>query len=107
MKQMYEHLKENGDLVRPEDSGPKKDAKQMEIDLKAIQQKRQHAEITRNRIEEEIRENHPYFDRPLFAVGRESKFRRFCQMLVYAKYIPTIIDPVTGKQIQRNYKEFQ
>lgn len=48
---MYEHLKENGDLVRPSDSAPKKDMKHGEIDIKAIEQKRQHAEITRNRIE--------------------------------------------------------
>uniref|UniRef100_A0A914VXL5 Ion transport domain-containing protein n=1 Tax=Plectus sambesii TaxID=2011161 RepID=A0A914VXL5_9BILA len=51
VKQMYEHLKENGDLVRPSDSAPKKDLKHGEIDIKAIEQKRQHAEITRNRIE--------------------------------------------------------
>uniref|UniRef100_A0A914V4Q2 Ion transport domain-containing protein n=1 Tax=Plectus sambesii TaxID=2011161 RepID=A0A914V4Q2_9BILA len=73
--------------------------------IKAIEQKRQHAEITRNRIEEEIRENHPYFDRPLFAVGRESRFRRLCQTIVYAKYIPTTMDAVTGKLIQRKYSE--
>ena len=47
MKQMYEHLKENGELVRATDSAPKKEAKQGEIDLKMIQQKRQHAEIQR------------------------------------------------------------
>ena len=104
--QMYEsHLKENGELIRPSDSAPKKDVKEGEIDLKILQQKRQHAEIQRNRIEEEIRENHPYFDRPLFMVGRNSRFRRFCQTLVYAKYEPTKIDAVTGKLIQRSFKE--
>jgi hypothetical protein len=44
---MYEQLKENGDLVRPQDTAPKKDAKPGEMDLKLIQQKRQHAEIQR------------------------------------------------------------
>jgi hypothetical protein len=120
MKQMYDHLKENGELVRPSDSAPKKDVKEGEIDLKMIQQKRQHAEIQRydfkyvlvitkalnsNRIEEDIRENHPFFDRPLFVMGRHSRFRRFCQAVVYAKYEPTKIDPVTGKLIQRSFKE--
>lgn len=37
---------ENGD-VRPSDSAPKKDNKQGEIDIRALQQKRQLAEITR------------------------------------------------------------
>lgn len=61
----------------------------------------------RNRIEEEIRENHPFFDRPLFAVGRDSRLRRICQEIVYAKYLPEKIDNVTGKQIQRRYKQLQ
>nr|AXS78260.1 Sodium leak channel non-selective protein [Anisakis simplex] len=104
LKAMYEQLKENGD-VRPADSAPKNELKQGEIDIKALQQKRQHAELTRNRIEEEIRENHPFFDRPLFAVGRDSRLRRICQEIVYAKYLPNKIDPVTGKQIQRRYKQ--
>uniref|UniRef100_A0A915CHP8 Ion transport domain-containing protein n=1 Tax=Parascaris univalens TaxID=6257 RepID=A0A915CHP8_PARUN len=46
LKAIYEHLKENGD-VRPADSAPKNDLKQGEIDIKALQQKRQHAELTR------------------------------------------------------------
>lgn len=61
----------------------------------------------RNRLEEEMKENHPFFDRPLFALPREARFRKFCQFLVYAKYVPTKADPVTGKPIQRKYKEFQ
>ncbi|VDD88442.1 unnamed protein product [Enterobius vermicularis] len=104
LKSVYEHLKENGD-IRPADSAPKKDLKQGEIDIKAFQQKRQHAEITRNRIEEDMRENHPFFDRPLLIIGRDSKIRRLCQEIVYAKYSPEKIDAVTGKQIQRNYKQ--
>lgn len=46
LKVVYEHLKENGD-VRLADSAPKSDLKQGEIDIKALQQKRQHAELTR------------------------------------------------------------
>lgn len=46
LKVVYEHLKENGD-VRLADSAPKNDLKHGEIDIKALQQKRQHAELTR------------------------------------------------------------
>ena len=42
--------------------------------------------MRRNQKEEDLRENHPYFDRPLFAVPRESKFRRVCQRLQNARY---------------------
>ncbi|XGW16407.1 hypothetical protein V3C99_001682, partial [Haemonchus contortus] len=103
-KSHLEGMNENGD-VRPTDSAPKKDPKQGEIDIKALQQKRAHAEITRNRIEEEMRENHPLFDRPLFAVGRDSRLRILCQNIVYAQYSPERIDPVTGKQIVLKYKQ--
>lgn len=75
-KTIYDHLKENGD-VRLSDSAQKDNLKQGEIDIKALQQKRAQAEFTRfvnltinlsnnthilrNRIEEEMRENHPFF----------------------------------------------
>ncbi|CAJ0935665.1 unnamed protein product, partial [Mesorhabditis belari] len=101
---LMESMKENGD-IRPTDQAPQKDQKQGEIDIKALQQKRAHAEITRNRIEEEMRENHPFFDRPLFCMGRDSRFRRICQKIVYAQYNPEKIDPITGKQIQLKYKQ--
>jgi len=48
VKQIYEHLKENGDINRPTDTAEKKDLKHGEIDFKAIQQKKQQAEITRH-----------------------------------------------------------
>uniref|UniRef100_A0A1I7XSL6 Ion_trans domain-containing protein n=1 Tax=Heterorhabditis bacteriophora TaxID=37862 RepID=A0A1I7XSL6_HETBA len=102
--QLVEGLKENGDL-RPSDSAPKNEPKHGEIDIKALQQKRAHAEITRNRIEEEMRENHPMFDRPLFAVGRDSRLRRLCQNIVHSQYNPERIDSVTGKQTQLKYKQ--
>jgi hypothetical protein len=35
--------------------------------------------IFRNQQEEDLRENHPFFDTPLFTVGRESKFRKFSE----------------------------
>uniref|UniRef100_A0A1I7U358 Sodium leak channel NALCN n=1 Tax=Caenorhabditis tropicalis TaxID=1561998 RepID=A0A1I7U358_9PELO len=83
-KNMVEGFKENGDL-RPEDTARKVE-KHGEIDFKALQMKRAHAEITRNRIEEEMRENHPMFDRPLFLVGRESSLRRMCQMIAHSRH---------------------
>ncbi|RCN51783.1 hypothetical protein ANCCAN_02143, partial [Ancylostoma caninum] len=70
---------ENGDLSRPSDSAPKKELKQGEIDIRALQQKQHLAEITRTRIEEDMRENHPFFDRPLFLIGRASRLREFCK----------------------------
>ncbi|KAF8358128.1 nca-2 [Pristionchus pacificus] len=102
-KHILESLKENGDC-RNDDVAPK-ERKEGDIDIKALQQKRAHAEITRNRIEEEMRENHPMFDRPLFAVGRESRLRQFCRAIVYAKYTPNRTDPTTGKAIQIKYKQ--
>ncbi|KAH8876511.1 Sodium leak channel non-selective protein [Schistosoma japonicum] len=41
---------------------------------------------TGNRTKVELRENHPFFDRPLFVLGRESRFRRFCLILVEARH---------------------
>lgn len=36
--------------------------------------------------EEELRENPPYFDKPLFIVGREHRFRNFCRVVVRARF---------------------
>ena len=55
---------------------------------------------TRSQQEEDLRENHPYFDTPLFSIGRETQFRRFCCMVVRAKFKYTNRDPVTGKEIK-------
>lgn len=52
-----------------------------------------------------MRENHPFFDRPLFAIGRDSQLRQLCQNIVYAKYSMEKIDPVTGKPVQIRYKQ--
>uniref|UniRef100_A0A7E4ZT03 Ion_trans domain-containing protein n=1 Tax=Panagrellus redivivus TaxID=6233 RepID=A0A7E4ZT03_PANRE len=103
---LLEQLNENGDL-RPSDSAPKNSLKIGEIDIKALEQKRAHAEFTRNRIEEEMRENHPFFDRPLFAIGRNSRFRQICQKIVYAKYTFDNTDPVTGKFTPVKYKQLR
>ena len=99
-------LGENGDLRGVGDSAPKKELKQGEIDIRALQQKRQLAEITRNRIEEDMRENHPFFDRPLFLVGRVSRIREFCQKVVHAKY-DADEDNTNGKTGRKRFKEIR
>ena len=45
------------------------------------------AEMRRNRKEDDLRENHPFFDRPLFVVPRESKFRRMCRSIMNARFV--------------------
>lgn len=70
-----------------------------DFDIKVWQQRKQQAEFKRSQQEEELRENHPFFDTPLFAVGRESNFRKICQMIVNARYKYMLKDPVTGKEI--------
>lgn len=63
--------------------------------------------LHRNQREEDLRENHPFFDTPLFAVPRESKFRKICQSLVYARYDTNVKDPLTGKERKVQYKSLQ
>lgn len=57
-----------------------------DLDFKLFQFKKKQAELKRNQLEDDLKENHPYFDKPLFTIGRESNFRRFCQMIVEARY---------------------
>ena len=57
------------------------------LDIKLIQAKHQQAEMRRNRKEDDLRENHPFFDRPLFVVPRESKFRRMCRSIMNARLV--------------------
>lgn len=63
--------------------------------------------LIRNQREEDLRENHPYFDTPLFAVGRESQFRKLCQVIVYSRYDTSHKDPITGKERKIKYKRLQ
>ena len=53
--------------------------------------------MRRNRKEEDLRENHPYFDCPLFFVPRESKFRKVCQQIVNARYDAHLRNAQTNK----------
>lgn len=106
LKQTYEHLMENGDIGvnrvtsnRARPVGP--------LDIKLLEAKRQQAEMRRNQREEDLRENHPFFDTPLFAVPRESRFRKLCQLIVYARYDARLKDPLTGKERKVQYKTLQ
>ncbi|CAL4058549.1 unnamed protein product, partial [Meganyctiphanes norvegica] len=100
----YDHLKENGDIGAMNRTSSSR--KPQDVDIKMLQAKRQQAEMRRNQREEDLRENHPYFDTPLFAVGRESRFRKFCQLIVYYRYDTSAKDPITGKERKIKYKQF-
>lgn len=63
--------------------------------------------LFRNQREDDLRENHPFFDTPLFVVPRESKFRKCCQLIVYARYDARLKDPLTGKERKVQYKSLQ
>nr|AGC13755.1 LNALCN-EEEE [Lymnaea stagnalis] len=96
-------MKENGDITT---HSTLMGARRMDdFDIKDIQQKKQQAEQKRNQQEVDLRENHPYFDTPLFLVGRETKLRKICEMIVNAKYDYILRDPETGKKIKSKYKQ--
>ncbi|XP_064105310.1 sodium leak channel NALCN-like isoform X1 [Macrobrachium nipponense] len=101
-QQTYDHLKENGDIGAMNRTSSSR--KPQDLDIKMLQAKRQQAEMRRNQREEDLRENHPYFDTPLFAIGRESRFRKICQLIVYSRYDTSHKDPVTGKERKIKYK---
>ncbi|XP_067640360.1 sodium leak channel NALCN isoform X2 [Eurosta solidaginis] len=103
LKQTYEHLMENGDIA----AAPRANcgrARPHDLDIKLLQAKRQQAEMRRNQREEDLRENHPFFDTPLFLVPRESRFRKICQKIVHGRYDARLKDPLTGKERKVQYK---
>uniref|UniRef100_A0A3Q3XCD7 Ion transport domain-containing protein n=1 Tax=Mola mola TaxID=94237 RepID=A0A3Q3XCD7_MOLML len=64
-----------------------RNAQREDSEIKMIQEKKEQAEMKSRKVqEEELRENHPYFDKPLFIVGREHRFRNFCRMIVRARF---------------------
>lgn len=94
----YDYLKENGEGMQENLRNPQ------DLNIKMLKRKRQQAELKRSQREKDLRENHPLFDTPLFIVGRESKFRKFCQLIAWAKYQYNDRDPITGKHRKSNYK---
>ncbi|XP_055922237.1 sodium leak channel NALCN [Eupeodes corollae] len=103
LKQTYEHLMENGDIGAASRVTSSR-ARPHDLDIKLLQAKRQQAEMRRNQREEDLRENHPFFDTPLFLVPRESRFRKVCQKIVHGRYDARLKDPLTGKERKVQYK---
>ena len=101
---MNENVKENGFIPGMNTVTPAQRPQNM--DIKLLHAKKQQAEMRRNQKEEDLRENHPYFDRPLFAVPRESTFRRICQAIVNARYDARLKDPLTGKERKVRFRTF-
>lgn len=94
----YDYLKENGEGMQENLRNPQ------DLNIKMLKRKRQQAELKRSQREKDLRENHPLFDTPLFIVGRESRFRKFCQLLAWAQYQYNDRDLITGKNRKSNYK---
>ncbi|CAF3370121.1 unnamed protein product [Rotaria socialis] len=92
-------LRENGDV------GALHGRNQDDYDIKVFQYRKQQAELKRNQQEEDLRENHPYFDTPLFAIARESNFRKFCQLLVEARYNVNAKDRLGQDSKMSRYKQ--
>jgi hypothetical protein len=63
--------------------------------------------VFRNQQEEDLRENHPYFDTPLFTITRESNFRKFCQLVVEARYSVITKDRLGQETKMSRYKQGQ
>lgn len=76
------------------------------MDFKIFQFKKQQAELKRNQLEDDLKENHPYFDKPLFSVGRDSNFRKFCQMIIEARYQRPQIQRDQNTAVKDKYKQF-
>lgn len=109
---LNENAKENGFIpgMNPgsgmASNGMNSSNRPQNMDIKLIHAKKQQAEMRRNQKEEDLRENHPYFDRPLFAVPRESRFRKICQAIVNARYDPKLKDPLSGKERKVRFRTF-
>lgn len=96
----YDYLRESGEGIQENLRNPQ------DLNIKMLKRKRQQAELKRSQREKDLRENHPLFDTPLFIIGRESKFRKFCQLLAWSRYEYNDRDPITGKHRKSNYKTF-
>lgn len=81
-----------------------------DIDFKMYHFKKQEAELKRNQLEDDLKENHPYFDKPLFLIGRDSSLRKFCKMIVEARYRKNLTKQQTNQTstifIKNEYKTF-
>ena len=71
-----------------------------DFDIQWVRVKREEAQRKKRAQVEKLRENHPYFDQPLFSVQRDSWFRRFLQTTVNARYV---IPPGSTERASRNH----
>lgn len=71
-----------------------------DFDIQWVRVKREEAQRKRKAQEEKLRENHPYFDQPLFSLQRDSWLRRFLQTMVNARYT---IPPGYRERASRNH----
>ncbi|EDO45175.1 predicted protein, partial [Nematostella vectensis] len=55
-------------------------------DIQSVREKREQAASKRRMQEETLRENHPFFDQPLFMLPRDSWLRSFLKSVVHARY---------------------
>ncbi|KAK2190821.1 hypothetical protein NP493_67g04004 [Ridgeia piscesae] len=99
-KSHYPTLRDSGDMEAMSTNRCMAD-----FDMKILQQKKHEAEVKRTQQEEDLCENHPYFDTPLFAIGRNSRFRQICKIIVNAQYKYVRKDTVTGQEIKSKYKQ--
>lgn len=71
-----------------------------DFDIQWVRVKREEAQRKRRAQEEKLRENHPFFDQPLFSLQRDSWLRRFLQNMVNARYT---IPPGHRERASRNH----
>lgn len=71
-----------------------------DFDIQWVRVKREEAQRKKRAQVEKLRENHPYFDQPLFSLQRDSWFRRFLQSMVNARYV---IPPGHTERASRNH----
>lgn len=76
------------------------DSNGRDFDIQWVRVKREEAQRKKKAQVEKLRENHPYFDQPLFSLQRDSWFRRFLQSMVNARYI---IPPGYTERASRNH----
>ena len=71
-----------------------------DFDIQWVRVRREEAQRKKKAQIEKLRENHPYFDQPLFSLQRDSWFRTFLQSLVNARYT---IPPGFTERASRNH----
>ncbi|XP_071949638.1 sodium leak channel NALCN-like isoform X2 [Antedon mediterranea] len=88
-------IRENGESVAN---------RNVSFDIRVIQERKQLAVQKRDAKEDELRENHPYFDMPLLTFDQESKIRQICMAIVYARYDSTMREPGKGIMKKSRYQ---